>query len=66
MIDYCPRAFNLLIIADMMEKTRPGGFCLVCSEIDLNAYDFGCDEPFGLCGTCIIIIFFYLFFLIYH
>uniref|UniRef100_A0A8W8NQY5 Uncharacterized protein n=1 Tax=Magallana gigas TaxID=29159 RepID=A0A8W8NQY5_MAGGI len=35
----------------MMKKTRLGGFCLVCFERDLNANDFGCNEPFGLCDT---------------
>lgn len=34
-----------------MEKTRPDGFCLLCSKADLDTNDFGCDEPIGLCGT---------------
>lgn len=45
---------HLFFIVDVMEKTRPDGFCLLCSKADLDTNDFGCDEPIGLCGTCII------------
>lgn len=44
----------MFIIVDVMEKTRPDGFCLLCSKADLNSNDFGCGEPIGLCGTSII------------